>query len=843
PTDRPRPAEQDYRGGLVGVELDAALTASLKALGLRTGTTLFMLMLTAWSVVLSRLSGQEEVVIGTPVANRGRSEIAGLIGFFVNTLALRVDLRDGPTVAQALERVKTLSLTAQEHQELPFEQVVEQANPVRSLSYGPLFQVMFAWQNNEAADFHFGDLRVDFLPAPHPVSKYDLTLNLYETEDRIAGGIEYASALFDRETVERYIGYLREVLRGMAANAEAPIDRLSLLDANAYARIVDEWNRTERDFGPWRPVHAQFEAFAAATPDALAIACGDDEATYARANASANRLAHWLRARGVGTETLVALCVRRSVGAIEAVLGIMKSGGAYVPVDPTYPDARIADMLGDARPHLVLTDRASRAAVERALAREGVDAPVFEIDVERVEWADASAENLSVEAIDLHAEHPAYVIYTSGSTGKPKGVVSRHAGPSALMHALREPFGLDAETRVLQFASFSFDAFVLEWVMAFGFGGSLHLPPPDEEYVLGDVLEAFVAKHRTTHCFLTPQVLLTMPPDARLATMRVMTCGGEAVPPAVFERWHRDRRFFNVYGPTETTAITLVQRCDAEMLGAPSLPIGRPLANETAYLLDAAMRPVPIGAVGELYIGGAGVALGYLRRPELTAERFVDSPFRAGDRLYRTGDLGRWLPDGRIDYMGRNDHQVKIRGFRIELGEIEARLSALPGVKEAVVLAREDQPGQKHLVAYALPEAEDAPLETDALRERLLAQLPDYMVPSAFVRMSAWPLTSNNKIDRKALPAPDAEALGRSGEYVEPRTPIEEVLVDIWRELLGVERIGVRDDFFELGGHSLLAMRMIAAVRDAFGIGVPLRTFFESPTIEHLGRILIPDDL
>jgi len=843
PTDRPRPAEQDYRGGLVGVELDAELTASLKALGLRTGTTLFMLMLTAWSVVMSRLSGQDEVVIGTPVANRSRSEIAGLIGFFVNTLALRVDLRDAPTVTQALARVKALSLTAQEHQDLPFEQVVEQANPVRSLSYGPLFQVMFAWQNNERAEFGFDGLRASTLPAPHLVSKFDLTLNLYEADDRIAGGIEYASALFDRETVERYIGYLREVLRGMVANAEASVARLSLLDESDYTRIVDVWNRTDRDFGPWRPVHAQFETFAAAAPNALAIACGDDEATYAQANASANRLAHWLRARGVGPEILVALCVRRSVGAIEAVLGIMKSGGAYVPIDPNYPDARIADMLGDAQPHLVLTDRASRAAVERALAQAGVEAPVFEIDAERVEWAEASSDDVPFETIGLRAEHPAYVIYTSGSTGTPKGVVSRHAGPSALMHALREPFALDAQTRVLQFASFSFDAFVLEWVMAFGFGGSLHLPPPEEEYVLGDVLEAFVAKHRTTHCFLTPQVLLTMPTDARLATMRTITCGGEAVPPAVFERWHRDRTFFNVYGPTETTAITLVQRCGAEMIGAPSLPIGRPLANEYAYLLDAAMRPVPIGAIGELYIGGAGVARGYWRRPELTAERFVDSPFRADDRLYRTGDLGRWSSEGRIEYMGRNDHQVKIRGFRIELGEIEARLSASPGVKEAVVLAREDQPGQKYLAAYVLQETEETPLDADALRERLLAQLPDYMVPTAFVRMTAWPLTSNNKIDRKALPAPDNEALGRAGEYVEPRTPIEEVLVDIWRELLGLERIGVRDNFFEIGGHSLLAMRMISAVRDALGIGVPLRAFFESPTIEHLGRVLIPDDL
>ncbi len=842
PTDRKRPVEQDYRGGLLDIEIDAALTSELKALSLRTGTTLFMAVLAAWSVVLSRLSGQEEVVIGTPVANRNRSEIGGLIGFFVNTLALRVRLDDAPTVSELLTRVKAIALSAQEHQELPFEQVVEQVNPTRSLSYGPLFQVMFAWQSNEAMGFDFDALRVEQMRMPHTVAKYDLTLSLHESENGIVGGLEYASSLFDRETVERYAGYLREVLRGMVARPETSIATLSLLDATEYRRIVEDWNATDRDVGPWRPVHAQFEAFAAATPEAIAITCAGEEANYAQANRNANRLAHWLRTRGVAPETRVALCVQRSVAAIETVLGIMKSGGAYVPIDPTYPEARIADMLSDAQPLLVLTDRASRDIVQRALARQGNESPpMFEIDIERTPWADAADHNLAVEDIGLNAEHPAYIIYTSGSTGVPKGVVSRHSGPSHLMHALREPFGLDANTRVLQFASFSFDAFVLEWVMAFGFGGSLHLPAP-EEMLLGDALEAFVAKQRVTHCFLTPQVVLTLPDDARLATLHTMTCGGEVVPQALVERWHANRQFFNVYGPTETTGISIIQACGPDMIGTTTLPIGRPLANERVYLLDAALRPVPIGATGELYIGGAGVARGYWRRPELTAERFIDSPFRAGDRLYRTGDVCRWLSDGRIDYQGRNDFQVKIRGFRIELGEIEAKLAALPGVKEAVVLAREDVPGQKSLVAYYLHDDQAPSPAIDVLRSRLQMQLPDYMVPAAFVRLEAWPLTSNNKIDRKALPAPEDGALGSARAYVAPRTPIEEVLVDIWRELLGVERIGVRDDFFDLGGHSLLAMRAISAIRDALGITVPLRAFFESPTIEHLGRTLLPDE-
>ena len=840
PTDRKRPPEQDHRGALLEVALDASLAQAVKALSLKRGATLYMTLLAAWSVVLSRLSGQGEVVLGTPMANRNRSEVEGLIGFFVNTLAIRVRMEDDPTVSELIERVKSQVLSAQEHQELPFEQVVEAVNPTRSGGHAPIFQTMFAWQNNESGELRFAGLEATGLRSPHAVSKFDLTLSLSEEADgRIEGWIEYATSLFEEATVRRYAGYLERVLRGMTADAGMPVNRLPLLGEEEYRRVTRDWNATERDFGPWRPVHASVEDHAIGTPHAEAVSCGDEVLDYATLNAGANRLAHWLRGWGVEAQTRVAICVQRSVWAIEAVLGIMKSGGAYVPVDPAYPSERMAEMLSDARPALILTDAGSREALEAALSRMRTRPEVLEIDTDRGRWSEGSSENLSLEETGLTAEHIAYVIYTSGSTGRPKGVMSRHGGPTALMHALREPLALDARTRVLQFSSFSFDAFVLEWVMAFGAGGSLHLGEAGER-LLGEALEDFATHRRITHAFLTPPVLSSMPESAMLASVRMIACGGEVVPPAFLRRWNHGRRFLNVYGPTETTGISITYACPVELQDIDSIPIGRPLANEHVYLLDHALQPVPIGATGELYIGGAGVARGYLDRPELTAERFIDSPFVAGERLYRTGDLGRWRGEGLIDYRGRNDFQVKIRGYRIELGEIEAKLTSLPGVKEAVVLVREDVRDEKRLVAYYLQD-DAAETDADTLRSSLQSQLPEYMVPVAFVKLDVWPLTSNAKLDRKALPAPDI--CDRSGRpYVAPRTPIEEVLAAIWIELLEVERVGVHDNFFDLGGHSLMAMRLMAAVRDTLGITLPLKTFFESPTIEHMGRSLLPDD-
>ncbi len=848
PTDRKRPLEQDYRGALIEIGLEAPLTQALKALSLKHGATLYMTLLAAWAVVVSRLSGQTDVVMGTPVANRARSETQGLIGFFVNTLSVRAQLHDDPTASTLIERMRAQVLSAQEYQDLPFEQVVEVVNPARSLAYAPIFQTMLAWQNNESGDLRFGGLEARHLRMPHAVSKFDLTVSLGEGEDGgIAGVVEYSTALFERATVERYCGYLAQVLRGMAADATRPVGRLPMLGEDEYRQVVQTWNATDCDFGPWRPVHAYMEDHAASSPDAEAVSCGNQTLDYATLNAGANRLAHWLRGQGVGADGLVGLFVQRSVFAIEAVLGIMKSGGAYVPVDVAYPRERVAEMLADARPALILTDAASRAALDAALS--GVDAPppVFEIDRDRSLWSDASTANLSLQDTGLTSGHVAYVIYTSGSTGTPKGVMARHAGPTALMHALREPLELSARTRVLQFASFGFDAFVLEWVMAFAAGGSLHLAEPGE-VLLGETLEGLVERRQATHALISPVVLASMPEPLTLASMHTLTSGGEAVPPSLARRWSRGRRFFNFYGPTETTVLSAAYRCPPDAEAAETVPLGGPLPNERIYVLDPERQPVPVGVTGELYIGGAGVARGYLRRPELTAERFIDSPFVAGDRLYRTGDLGRWRADGMIEYQGRNDFQVKIRGYRIELGEIEAKLAALPGVQDAVVVAQEapEQGGaaQKRLVAYYLQDASgDAGTDAEGLRAQLQSLLPDYMVPTAYMRLDAWPLTANGKLDRKALPAPDGATVLAGRPYVAPRTPIEEVLAAMWAELLGVERVGIHDNFFDLGGHSLMAMRLIAAIRETLGIDLPLKLFFEAPTVEHMGRCLLPDEV
>ncbi len=850
PTDRKRPQEQDYRGALLEIGLEPALTQALKALSLKLGATLYMTLLAAWAVVISRLSGQTDVVMGTPVANRARSETQGLIGFFVNTLSVRAQLDDGPTASTLIERMKAQVLSAQEYQDLPFEQVVEVVNPARSLAYAPIFQTMLAWQNNESGDLRFVGLQARHLRMPHAVSKFDLTLSLGEGEDGgIVGVVEYSTSLFDKATVERYFGYLAQVLRGMAADATTPVGTLPMLGEDEYRQVVRTWSGTDRDFGPWRPVHASVEDHASSSPDDEAVTCGDRTLDYATLNAGANRLAHWLRGQGVGADALVGLFVQRSVWAIEAVLGIMKSGGAYVPVDVAYPQERVAEMLADARPALILTDAASRAALEAALAGMDAPPPVFEIDGDRAQWSGAPATNLSLQDTGLTSEHLSYVIYTSGSTGTPKGVMARHAGPTALMHALRESLELSAQTRVLQFASFGFDAFVLEWVMAFAAGGSLHLAEPGD-WLLGESLEALAGRRGITHMFLTPSLLSSLPDTVRLTSLQTLICGGETVPPSLLRRWNHGRRFINGYGPTETTAISATYTVPTGLDALEDLPIGRPVTNDRIYILDAHLQPVPVGVSGELYIGGVGVARGYLRRPALTAERFIDSPFVAGDRLYRTGDVGRWRADGLIDYQGRNDFQVKIRGYRIELGEIESKLAALPGVKEAVVLAREDIPGHKQLVAYYLRhETIDAGADagTHADPERLRAQLqsllPDYMVPTAFVPLDAWPLTGNGKLDRKALPAPDGATVLAGRPYVAPRTPIEEVLAAMWAELLGVEQVGVHDNFFDLGGHSLMAMRLIAAIRETFGISLPLKLFFETPTVEHMGHCLLPDEV
>jgi amino acid adenylation domain-containing protein len=848
PADRPRPPRQDHAGAEVGVVLDRTLTAGLRELGRRHGATLFMTLLAGWATTLGRLSGQPEVVLGTATANRGRAEIEGLIGFFVNMLALRIGLSGRPTTAELLSRVKARALEAQQNQDIPFEQVVERVQPARSLAHSPLFQAAFDWQTAPRREPGLPGLE----PAPVPgaeqtTAKFDLSLSLWEADGRIVGGVEYATALYDRATVERYVGYLRRVLEQMAADDARAVDRLELLSDAERRLVVEEWNATEAGYPRESCVHELFEAQVERTPDAVAVVFGEEALSYAELNRRANRLAHRLRELGVGPDARAALCAERGPEMVVGVLAILKAGGAFVPLDPQYPADRLSYMLADARVPVLLTQERLRQKLPEfggetvLLDGEHDDAAgehrhalshsrTFALSHSRT--FGLSHSRTFALSHSLSPDNLAYVIYTSGSTGRPKGVMVAHRSVANLVAAQAGSLGVDARSRVLQFASLSFDACVFEIVMALCRGASLHVPP-GADLLAGEALERVVARGRITHLTLPPAVLPTLPEGAALASVRTMVLAGEAVPAAAVERWAGGRRLLNAYGPTEAAVWTTVHECRTDESGSP--PIGRPIPNARVYVLDRAGEPAPAGVAGELYIGGAGVARGYLGRAELTAERFVADPFggEPGARLYRTGDLVRWRPDGVLEFLGRDDFQVKVRGFRVEPEEIEARLREHVAVRDAVVVAREEEPGEKRLVAYVVGDGTAGP---DELRAHAGERLPEYMVPAAYVHLESLPLTPSGKVDRGALPAPGGDVFARRG-YEAPVGETERALAEVWSEVLGVERVGRRDDFFELGGHSLLVVRLIERMRRR-GLHVEVRALFTSPTIAGLAGVV-----
>uniref|UniRef100_UPI0037098A24 amino acid adenylation domain-containing protein n=1 Tax=Burkholderia pseudomallei TaxID=28450 RepID=UPI0037098A24 len=825
PTDRPRPPQPDYAGATVGLALDAPLTAGLRALARRHGATLFMTVFAAWSVLLSRLSRQTDVVIGTPSANRGHAQIEGLIGFFVNTIALRVDLDGAPTVAELLARVKARTLAAQQHQDIPFEHVVERVQPARSLSHSPVFQAMFAWQHASRGEMRLEGLRAEPLDdAARTIAKFDLTLSLRESGDAIDGGLEYASALFERATIERFAGYLRRLLEGMVADDTQRVDALPMLSRDERRDLIERRNATARPYPANSGVHRLFEAQAARTPDATAIVDGATTLDYRALDARANRIAHALAHAGVRAGDRVALHLEPSIGLVAAQLAVLKLGAAYVPVDVGNPPARKAFVAQDSGARLVLGDAALDWPAAAGVPQRDLAALL----------AGPWPSDAPARAPQCGGDTPAYVMYTSGSSGQPKGVLVTHRGIARL--AVNSGYAtFDASDRFAFASNPAFDASTFEVWTALLNGASIGIVKRDDLLDLG-ALAGKLSSIGVTCLFLTTALFnrcVSFDP-AMFARLRCVISGGERADPAVYRKVMEagpPRHLLNAYGPTETTTFAAVWEAEPRTLAAQAAPIGRPIGNTSVYVLDAYGAPVPVGVTGEIHIGGPGVAQGYLNRPALSAERFVRDPFVGGDaRMYRTGDLGRWRPDGMLDCIGRADFQVKIRGFRIELGEIEACLLEHGALAQAAVLARDDGgDGGKTLVAYYVPRAghEDG---APALRAHLAARLPEYMVPAAYVRLPAMPLTPNGKLERRALPAPDERSYVRR-DYAAPQGEIETTLARIWAELFGIERVGRHDGFFELGGHSLLAVRMVARVHDVLGVEVPLRALFADPVL------------
>jgi amino acid adenylation domain-containing protein len=846
PTDRPRPIMRRHRGAVHGFEIDAATVAGLEALARGVRGTLFMTLAAAFGVLLSRYASQDDICIGTPIANRRHAQTEDMIGFFVNTLVLRQRIDAHASFATLLEQVRETTLGAYGHQDVPFEQLVEALQPQRSLAYSPLFQAMLVLQNATPAAVTLPDLRMEPIAGETTTAKFDLTLTVEQTGDGLLASFEYDTDLFDRATIEQLASHQHRLLAAVAAAPQARLDTLALIDGEVYRRQAAGWHAPLPDYPREATLHGLFEAQAARTPDAVAVSDGDSRIDYATLNRRANCLAHRLRRLGVGPDVRVGLCASRSADLIVGLLAVLKAGGAYLPMDPSYPPERLAYLVEDASPALILTQAHLRPELDARGIAGGL--PVICLDepgpTGSPDGPDADADADAGNPVPLaRADHLAYVIYTSGSTGRPKGVLSLHRNVVSLFWGARAHFRFGADDTWSLFHSIAFDFSVWEIWGALLHGGRLVIVP-HETSRSPDRFHALLARERVTVLNQTPSAFFQlMDHEARMPglpplSLRTVVFGGEMLHASLLAPWlqrHGDAQpvLVNMYGITETTVHVTWQRVTAE-LDHPHA-IGRAIDNLEVHVFDGQGNPVPMGVVGELHVAGEGLARGYLNRAGLTAQRFVPNPYGApGSRLYRTGDLGRRLADGTLEYVGRADHQVKIRGFRIELGEIEAALAHHERVREAVVLVHDDAGGDRRLVAYVT--CHDEPPTAAALRAHLQRTLPDYMVPSHFVTLERLPLTANGKLDRRALPAPDP--VRGVADYVAPRTPDEQRLATIWADVLGLDRVGAFDNFFELGGHSLLAARLIARLRETCGIDLPLRTLFELPVVADLAAHL-----
>ncbi|MEH1944161.1 MAG: amino acid adenylation domain-containing protein [Nostoc sp.] len=851
PTDKPRPAIQSYQGSTQFLELPLKLIDALEKLSQQEGTTLFMTLLAAFQTLLYRYTHQEDIAVGSPIANRNRSEIEGIIGFFVNSLVLRSNLSGNPSFRELLGRVREVTLGAYSHQDLPFEKLVEELHPERNLSHHPLFQVVFGFQNAPMSALELPGLVPSFMNIDIKKTRFDLELHLWkcsedfrslwganwEYSDGLRGVMVYNTDLFDRATISRMVEHFKTLLSAIVANPEERIANLPLLSEAELHQVLVKWNNTQADYPQDKCIHQLFEEKVQQYPDFIAANFANEQLTYQELNTRSNKLAHHLQKIGVGSKVLVGICISQSIEMIIGLLGILKAGGAYVPLDSSYPQERLNFMLEDAQVSVLLTQ-------ENLLKHfEGFSKPIISIDKD---WEIITQEKQDNPESDLNSDNLAYVIYTSGSTGKPKGVAVLHTAVNRLV-CNTNYIKLLPSDKIAQASNASFDAATFEiWgallngAQLMGISKDVTLSP--HEFALQLREKGINILFLTTALF--QQIARDVPQV--FATLKYLLFGGEAVD----TRWIKKiikhgapKHLIHVYGPTENTTFSSYYYVQ-ELPSATSSPIGRPITNTQIYILDTCLQPVPVGVTGELYIGGEGLAREYLNRPELTTKHFIPHPFSNNPktRLYKTGDLARYLPDGNIEFLGRVDNQVKIRGFRIELSEIEAVLSQYPAVKETVVIAREDVPDDKYLVAYIVLNQEQIAMQevqgfASLFRQFLKEKLPEYMVPSAYAILESLPLTPNGKVDRRALPMPDTITFNNQ-DYVAPRSQVEELLAQIWAKVLGKEQVGIHDNFFELGGHSLLATVLTSRIRDTFQIDLPVRNLFEAPTVEQLSRYI-----
>ncbi|MCV0092938.1 non-ribosomal peptide synthase/polyketide synthase [Pseudomonas aeruginosa] len=822
PTDHPRPAVPSYRGSRYEFSIEPALAEALRGTARRQGLTLFMLLLGGFNILLQRYSGQTDLRVGVPIANRNRAEVEGLIGLFVNTQVLRSVFDGRTSVATLLAGLKDTVLGAQAHQDLPFERLVEAFKVERSLSHSPLFQVMYNHQplvaDIEALDSVAG-LSFGQLDWKSRTTQFDLSLDTYEKGGRLYAALTYATDLFEARTVERMARHWQNLLRGMLENPQASVDSLPMLDAEERYQLLEGWNATAAEYPLQRGVHRLFEEQVERTPTAPALAFGEERLDYAELNRRANRLAHALIERGIGADRLVGVAMERSIEMVVALMAILKAGGAYVPVDPEYPEERQAYMLEDSGVQLLLSQSHLKLPLAQGVQR---------IDLDQADaWLENHAENNP--GIELNGENLAYVIYTSGSTGKPKGAGNRHSALSNRLCWMQQAYGLGVGDTVLQKTPFSFDVSVWEFFWPLMSGARLVVAAPGDHRDPAKLV-ALINREGVDTLHFVPSMLQAFLQDEDVASctsLKRIVCSGEALPAdaqqQVFAKLPQ-AGLYNLYGPTEAAIDVTHWTCMEE--GKDAVPIGRPIANLACYILDGNLEPVPVGVLGELYLAGRGLARGYHQRPGLTAERFVASPFVAGERMYRTGDLARYRADGVIEYAGRIDHQVKLRGLRIELGEIEARLLEHPWVREAAVLAVDG----RQLVGYVVLESESGDWR-EALAAHLATSLPEYMVPAQWLALERMPLSPNGKLDRKALPAPEV-SVAQAG-YSAPRNAVERTLAEIWQDLLGVERVGLDDNFFSLGGDSIVSIQVVSRARQA-GLQLSPRDLFQHQNIRSL---------